>query len=180
MQSCLAHRRRGGLWPATGRNRDTPTRIDRVHVESQHVDYDLASKVEGSEIRAVVQFPAADVWQALQTVYSDLSIPIETNDPTHRFLAGVVSARRAFANKPLSRLVDCGSTAIGPNANTYNVGLHLQTQVDSLRASETTLRTLLRSTAASDGGITIRCSSSGELERSIVDRTRALLIQGTK
>ena len=152
-----------------------PARIDRVHVESQHVDYDITSKVEGTEIRASVQFPAAVVWQALTRVYSELSIPLETLDPAHRFLAGTVTARRAFANKSLSHFVDCGSTAMGPNANSYNVRMHLQSQVDSAGAVEAIVRTLVNSTAASDGGITVRCASRGDLERLIVDRISELL-----
>lgn len=147
-----------------------PTRIDRVHVESQHGDYDIASKVEGSEARAAVQFPAAAAWQALPRVYSDLAIPIETLDPAHRFIVGVVSARRVFANRSLSRFLDCGSTVMGPNADAYNVRLHLQTQVDSTGVAEATVRTLVSATAASDGGITVRCASRGDLERLIVAR----------
>jgi hypothetical protein len=152
-----------------------PSRIDRVHVESQHIDYDIASKVEGTEHRATVLFPAVLVWQELPRVYSDLAIPLETIDAGHRFLAGAATARRAFANKPLSHFFDCGSTVMGPNANAYNVRIHVQTQVDSVGSAEATIRTLVNSTAASDGGITVRCASRGDLERLIVDRISELL-----
>ena len=152
-------------------------RVDRIHVESQHVDYDIASTAEGTEIRSVLQFSAADAWQAVPRVYADLSIAVESLDPAHRLLSGVASARRVFAIRPLSRLVDCGSTLMGPNADSYNVRLHLQIQVDSTGPAESRVRTLVTSTASSDGGLTVRCSSTGELERSLIDRLRALLIQ---
>ena len=152
-----------------------PSRIDRVHVESQHIDYDIASKVEGTEIRAAVLFPAVLVWQELPRAYSDLAIPIETLDPAHRFLSGAVTVRRTFANKPLSHYFDCGSTVMGPNANAYNVRIRVQTQVDSVGSAEAIVRTLVSSTAASDGGITVRCASRGDLERLIVDRISELL-----
>ena len=152
-----------------------PSRIDRVHVESQHIDYDIASKVEGTESRGAVQFPAPAVWQTLIRVYSDLAIPVETLDPAHRFLAGAVTVRRAFANKPLSHYFDCGSTVMGPNANAYNVRIRVQTQVDSVSSTEATVRTLVSSTAASDGGITVRCASRGDLEQLIVARIGELL-----
>jgi hypothetical protein len=152
-----------------------PSSVDRVHVESQHIDYDIASKVEGSEARATVQFPPATVWRALAQVYSELPIPVETADPGHRFLSGAVTARRTFANKSLSHFFDCGSTVMGPNANAYNVRIHVQSQVDSVGAAESNVRTLVSSTAASDGGITVRCASRGDLERLIVDQIGELL-----
>ncbi|MDP9200352.1 MAG: hypothetical protein M3P26_00245 [Gemmatimonadota bacterium] len=152
-------------------------RVDRVHVESQHVDYDIAFTADGSEVRSALQFPAAAVWQAIPRVYADLAIPLEIYDSTHRFLVGVVSARRAFANRSLSYFVNCGSTLMGPNADSYNVRLHLQTQVDSIGAAEARVRTLVNATAASDGGITVRCSSRGDLERLIVERVTELLAQ---
>ena len=162
--------------PQPGGIATPPSRVDRVHVESQHIDYDIASKVEGSEARAAVQFPAAAVWSALAQVYSELAIPVETVDPAHRFLAGVVTARRVFANRSLSNFVDCGSTVMGPNANSYNVRMHVQSQADSVGAAEASVRTLVNSTAASDGGITVQCASRGDLERLIVDRVKVLLI----
>ena len=155
-------------------------RVDRIHVESQHVDYDIASTAEGTEIRSVLQFSAADAWQAVPRVYADLSIAVESLDPAHRLLSGVASARRVFASRPLSRLVDCGSTLMGPNADSYNVRLRLQIQVDSTGPAESRVRTLVTSTASSDGGITVRCSSTGQLERTLIDGLRALLIQQRK
>lgn len=152
-----------------------PSRVDQVHVESQHIDYDIVSKVEGSETRAAVQFPAAAVWRALTQVYSELPIPVEAVDPAKRFLAGAVTARRTFADKSLSHFLDCGSTVMGPNANAYNVRMRVQSQVDSVGAAESNVRTLVSATAASDGGITVRCASRGDLDRLIVDRVRELL-----
>jgi hypothetical protein len=159
----------------TGGMSTPPSRVDQVHVESQHIDYDITSKVEGSEFRTTVKFPAAVVWKALPQAYSDLAIPVETADAAHRFLAGAVNARRTFAGKPLSRLVDCGQGALGPNANSYNVRIHVQTQADSSDVGETSIRSLVTATAASDGGITVRCGSRSELERLVSDRVSELL-----
>ena len=155
-------------------------RTDRVHIESQHVDYDIVSTADGSEIRAVLPFSAADVWRTLPRVYADLAIPIESVDAADRLLVGVTSARRTFANSPLSALIDCGSTLMGPNANSYNVRLHFQNQVDSTDKAQASLRTLVIATAASDGGTTVRCSSTGQVERLITNRVSALLIQEKK
>lgn len=154
-----------------------PARIDRMHVESQHTDLDISSKVEGTETRAVVQFPALLVWQALPRVYADLEISTATLDPAHRFVAGAVSVRRSFAGKSLSNFLDCGTSVIGPNANSYNVRVQLQTQVDSVSGSESVVRSLVTASAASEGGITVRCSSKGGLERAIVDRLAAALVR---
>lgn len=150
-------------------------RIDRIRVESQNIDYEIASTPQGSEVRSTLKLPVAAVWEALPRAYADLEIPIETYDPAHRFLAGVVSAHRAFADRSLSHFVNCGSTLMGPNADSYNVRLHFQTEVDSVNAGEAKVRTLVNATAASDGGITVQCSSRGDLERLIGDRVAELL-----
>ncbi len=165
--------------PQSGISTPAP-RMDRTHVESQHVDYDIASTADATEVRSLVPYPAADVWQAVSRVYADLAIATETVDPAHRFLAGVASARRQFASKPLSHFVNCGSTLVGPNANTYNVRLHIQTEVDSTGPKEARVRTVVQSTGAGDGGTTVRCSSTGDFERTIGDRVSALLIQQKK
>jgi hypothetical protein len=155
-------------------------RMDRTHIESQHADYDITSTADGAEIRSLVPYPAAEVWQAVSRVYADLAIATESRDPTHRFLAGIASARRQFASKPLSHFVNCGSTLVGPNANTYNVRLRIQTEVDSTAPGEARVRTVVQSTGAGDGGTTVRCSSTGDLERMIGDRVSAILIQQRK
>ena len=151
-------------------------RTDQVHVESQHVDYDIVSRSEGSEIRALLPNSAPDVWRTLPRVYADLGIPIQSLDSAHQILIGVVSAKRTFANAPLSTLLDCGSSVMGPNANSYNVRLHFQNQVDSTDTAQTTLRTLVTATAASDGGVTVRCASSGQVERLIANRVKGFLV----
>ena len=162
--------------PSGGISTPAP-RVDRVHVESQYGDYEMISTAEGSELRASLQSSAATVWGAVPRAYAALEIPLEGIDTGHRFLVGVVFVRRAFANKPLSYYVNCGSTLVGPNANTYNVRLHLQTQVDSVGPSASSVRTILNATGASDGGITVRCSSTGDVERLIVARVKELLAQ---
>jgi len=154
--------------------------MDRVHVESQHVDYDMASTADGTEVRSTVPYAAADVYAAAQRVFADLGISTETADPVHRFLAGAASARRQFANRPLSQFVNCGSTLMGPNADVYNVRLHIQTEVDSTAPAKSRLRTMLQTNAASDGGSTVPCATKGDLEKTIGDRITAILIQQKK
>ena len=100
-----------------------------------------------------------------------------TADLANRTLGGAVSAHRVFAGRPLSRFVNCGITVIGANADSYDVRLRLRTRVDSVSPSQTRMRTLLEATAASNGGATVHCSSSGALEESIATRVKAELSQ---
>ena len=150
-------------------------RADRVLVESQHGDYQITSTAEGAEFRTTLQADPAALWKALPTVYNELKISISSIDPVHRLVEGSATARRSFANTRLSQFVECGSSVVGPNANSYNVRLNLQTQIDSTADRAAVVRTLMRSTAASDGGINVQCSSSGDLERLIVTRLRVIL-----
>jgi hypothetical protein len=67
---------------------------------------------------------------------------------------------------------------MGPSADSYNVRLRVQTQVDSVSVSSSALRTWVEATGSSSGGA-VRCSSTGRLELMISNQVKALLgVQG--
>ena len=149
-------------------------RVESVSVESQSSTQNITLRPDVSASRSSIDFPAGKVWSALPTAYSALPIPIEAIDSIHHFVVGSALAYRTFLRSPVSQFVDCGSTLTGPSADAYTVRLRVQTQVDSVSASNTSLRTWVEATGSSSGGA-VRCSSTGRLEHLISDQVKALL-----
>jgi hypothetical protein len=121
----------------------------------------------------------AQVLGALPGVYGDLELPLLTIDPQGG-VVGAVSARvfRSLGKVPLSRVVDCGTGAMGrPNADTYNVQLTTLTRVTSVDSAHSMISTQVRgvSRAVSTSGQDVPCSSTGWAESQIEKGLRARL-----
>ena len=73
----------------------------------------------------VLPYAVERVWRAMPGVLDSLGIPIQTMDPAKRVIGTAgFKIRGRLRNAPLSRYIDCGnSTAIGPNADTYEVNI---------------------------------------------------------
>ncbi len=149
-------------------------RVENVSIESQTSTQSITLRPDVYVASASMEFPANKVWEALPTAYNALPIPIEAVDSAHRFILGSGQAYRQFLRSPVSRFVDCGSTIVGPSADSYNVRLRIQTHVDSVTASTSDLRTQVEATGSSSGGA-VRCTSNGVLERMISDQVKELL-----
>jgi len=117
---------------------------------------------------------ATQAWTALPAAFSALGIGLATVDSTHRYVRGTASAYHQFQRSPASRFVDCGSTLVGPNADAYRIQLTIESQIDSV--SDATARVHTRIDATGSGsGATVRCSTTGSLERLVNDQVKALL-----
>jgi len=149
-------------------------RVESVSVESQTATQNITLRPDVSASRSSIELPAKKVWGALPTAYNALPIPLEAIDSAQHFVVGSALAYRTFLRSPVSQFVDCGSTITGPSADAYSVRLRVQTQVDSVSASSSDLRTWVEATGSSSGGA-MRCSSTGRLERMISDQVRELL-----
>lgn len=84
----------------------------------------IAGGAENSNTH-VLPYSVEKVWRALPAVLDSLGIPIQTMDPAKRVVGSAgFKIRGRLKNVPLSRYIDCGSsTAIGPNADTYEVNI---------------------------------------------------------
>lgn len=151
-----------------------PERVENVSIESPSRTREYQLRPDVSESRAALEFGADQVWAALPTAYNVLPIPVDGIDSTRRFISGSVLAHRQFLRRPVSQFVDCGSTIVGPSADSYSVSIRIQTKVDSLTSSTSTLRTWVEATGRSNTG-TVRCTSSGEFERLVRDQVKELL-----
>lgn len=135
--------------------------------------YPITYSVAPSELVASVGFGAKEAWDALPSVYALLSIPVDGTDHSARRISGVVSARRRFADQPLSRFVNCGTSLVGVNADNYPVEIRLRTKVDSVAPEASRIGTSVNVMASGLAGANIRCSTTGALEKLIMERLSA-------
>jgi hypothetical protein len=125
------------------------------------------------EVKKIVPASLAKVWAALPAAYDTLGIPILTSEPTVHAVANPgVKAHREFNHTALSRLIDCGETQIGPNADTYDVQLGFRTTLKE-QGDSTLVTTVLDASARSPYAQGYaRCTSKGILETRIADAIR--------
>src|SRR3954468_6756644 len=86
----------------------------------------FASAIPSEPPRApdTVSASPAKVWVAINQAYVELGIPVTVVD-TETKVVGALRAtqRRLVAGERLSRILECGSGAYGPNADRYTVQL---------------------------------------------------------
>lgn len=121
--------------------------------------------------------PLDAVWGALPDIWATLGLTIDgISTKDHRLQSGVIRVRRQLAKVNLSRYVDCGRTTIGPNADSYFIALKIET-VLSGKDGAVLVQSAMQATGegTGNGGQTMRCSSTGELENRIAERIAARL-----
>ena len=125
-----------------------------------------------------VQATADAIWKVLPGVLDELGIPITLVDPPTNTIGNRgFTAHRRLANTPLSRYIDCGTTQIGPNADSYDVYITFFVQVHRESDVSATVVTGFDASAkpAAFPGDYSSCSSKHLLETRIVDGVKARL-----
>jgi hypothetical protein len=119
------------------------------------------------------------IWKALPGVYGTLEIPIATFNAEKNEIGNTdLKLYRRLGKIPLTRLLDCGTTQVGPNADSYEVRLTVLTTIERSKADTantalmTTVQALARPIAFA--GDYRQCTSKGALEEQLM---RTLLIQ---
>jgi hypothetical protein len=118
--------------------------------------------------------PFDRTWSLMPTVFATLEIPIESfNSETGTIGNSGMKLYRRLGKTPLTRVLDCGATQIGPNADSYEVMLSVLSKVQRARAdtSKTTVATTVEATARpiQFRGDPVRCSSKGLLEARVLE-----------
>ena len=119
-----------------------------------------------------VPFPVEQVWRVLPAVYDSLGIPITTLDGAQRIVGNSgMKLRRQLGTVSLSRYIDCGSTQIGQNADSYEVQLTVMTTVQrdesGMAAVATTVEAMAKPITFAQNFS--RCGSKGVLEKRVAD-----------
>lgn len=117
------------------------------------------------------------VWKALPAAFDSVAVPIATLDAPSKTIGNEgFKIRQRLGTVALSRYFDCGTTQIGPNADSYDVFLTVLIQVQAAGAGSR----LVTSVEASARPITFsqaysRCTSRGTLEARLLDAIKAQL-----
>jgi hypothetical protein len=126
-----------------------------------------------------IEAPPEKVWLALAGAYAKVGIPITEVDTVHQRIANSgLKLRRQLNGTSLSRFIECGSTQIGDNADSYDVFLTVSSTVKADPVSGmATLETMFESQAkpVSFSREYARCSTKGLLEQRIVEAVKAQL-----
>ena len=161
-----------GSAPSDGQSRET-VRI----VGAGAANLTLTSNA-GAQVTRIEAAPDK-VWLALPGAYAKVGIPITDVDTTQQRIANSgLKLRRQLNGTSLSRFIECGSTQIGDNADSYDVFLTVSTTVKTDPGSGlAVLETMFESQAkpVSFSREYARCSTKGLLEQRIVEAVKAQL-----
>jgi len=74
--------------------------------------------------------PAGKVWATAEKVFYDLKIPVDTRDSV-RGIIGVIKFTKSgyLLDKPISALLNCGTSITGPNADNFRISMVLVAMV---------------------------------------------------
>lgn len=147
---------------------EPPARIEATSTGVE-VRLDADERVVGG----VVPRSADDAWDALVALYGQLGFPIEVRDPNRRAIATeIFRAPRRILDRRLRSYMDCGQTLTGARVDMWRVSARLMTELEPTGDGTTVRSRLTASARPRDGSSTppVPCTSSGELEREIVQR----------
>ena len=129
-------------------------------------------------VTTVVGASSDAVWKVLPGVLDELGLPVTVVDPpTSTIGNGGFTAHHRLANTSLSRYIECGTTQIGPNADSYDIYIVYFVQVRREGESSASVTTGFNASAkpvAFAGGYS-DCSSKHLLESRITDGVKARL-----
>ncbi|MDA1082575.1 MAG: hypothetical protein O2973_13070 [Gemmatimonadetes bacterium] len=124
-----------------------------------------------------VAFAPDMIWRILPAAFDSVSVPVTHVDPASKTIGNSgFKTRLRLGKTPLSRFIECGTTQIGPNADSYDVYMTLLVQV----VPDGTGSRLVTTFEASARPISFsqsysRCSSRGTLESRLLAAITAQL-----
>lgn len=130
-------------------------------------------------ISHAVSAPVDRLLKAIEAVYADWGLPVESFDPqVGRFPNRRVDLRRRFRDKALSLYIDCGSGFAGNNADTYRITVATAAWPDVMSGTATKLNVALIGGGRDPSGNSVAyvvCTSRGRFEREFAAEVSAKL-----
>lgn len=157
---------------------DERSGIGTMTIDAVSSRFDIQYMEDVSVVRDTVHAIVEEVWNLVPEAYVQLGIPIGGVNPEARLLGNTgFRARDDLSDLRLSRIISCGRTMTGDIAERYDVELEVLTQVHDAEGASV-VASVVEATARPRGvsGNAVRCSSTGRLEREIVQRVRTQLV----
>lgn len=126
----------------------------------------------------VLDSPLDRVWLRLPAAYDSVGVPLTLMDPRRHVMGNEgFKVRQTLAKRRLSGYFECGSTQVGPNADSYEVYLTVLTTLEADGPQRTKMTTAVTALAkpmqfAQEYS---RCSSKSALESRISDIVTAAI-----
>ncbi len=119
------------------------------------------------------------IFAALGTVFTELKIPVELNDPAHGLMRNLnAEISRRLDGEPMSRYIDCGRGFSGNNADVYRITLAVAAWIEPNTGDPKSLMVAIaasgRDPAGSKSAYSV-CTSRGALEHRIAERVQAMV-----
>lgn len=150
----------------------TPTqRTMSVYVPGASV---MSVTGENGTISVTIGAPVQKVWQALPVAFDSVGIQLTLVDPKKHTMANEgFKVRQKIRNERLSTYFECGTTQVGPNADSYELYVTVHSFLEPAQAStEWTKMTVAVTAAAKPLQFSqdySRCTSKTTLERKMLD-----------
>ena len=123
-------------------------------------------------------YPIDKVWKVLPAVFDSVSVPVSLLDPqVHTIGNRGFKLRGKLGKVGLGRYIDCSTTQIGPNAESYDITLTLTASLATTAGGATSMTINLEASAKplAFAQEPFRCSTKGNLEQRVKDLTTALV-----
>jgi len=138
---------------------------------------EVTMRVVDLDVRLLVTGTPDQAWAVLPTVYQQLGIPAEVNDPRGRTM-GVANwrVRRLIGKTRATQYVDCGSSGTLQNAETYQLTLSILSSVRPNPKGGAIVTTAISGTGRNpitSSNADVRCVSTGDLELKIRELVEA-------
>ena len=151
----------------------TPTqRIESTYIPGASGAFNVSG--ENGSVSATIGAPMQAVWRMLPIAFDSARVPLSLIDPkTHVMGNEGFKIRQKLGNERLSTFFECGTTQIGPNADSYEVYMTVLANLEPVRGDSARTRVTVTVTGAARplqfSQAYSRCTSKTALERRLLD-----------
>jgi len=129
---------------------------------------------ENGTVAVTMGAPLQAVWRVLPTAFDSVGIALTLIDPKKHLMANEgFKVRLKLRNERLSTYFECGTTQVGPNADSYELFMRVDSFLEPLKGDSTRTRMTVSVTAQAKplqfSQDYSRCTSKTMLERRMLD-----------
>ena len=150
----------------------TPTqRVESTYIPGGGV---MSITGENGTISVVIGAPLQTVWRILPMAFDSVGVPLTLIDPKKHVMANEgFKIRQKLRNERLSTYFECGTTQVGPNADSYELFMRVDSYLEPAKGDSTRTRVTFAVTAQGKplqfSQDYSRCTSKTMLERKMLD-----------
>ncbi len=135
---------------------------------------------ENGTIAVTIGAPLQTVWRALPLAFDSTGVSLTLIDPKKHLMANEgFKIRQKLGRERLSAYFECGTTQVGPNADSYELYLTVHSYLEPLKGDSTRTRMTVAITGAAKplqfSQDYSRCTSKTTLERKMLDVVAGLV-----